>query len=147
MVMSPALVHDRAIALDGVFNFRDLGGYETGDGRSVRWRHLFRADGLDRLTTDDLDVLDPIGLRTVLDLRSSPEIERNGRFPVEQYPLTWHHLSVVDTTWERDDSLPKELSPIDFLVHAYDKMLTEGAPRFATAFDLLAEADALPAAQ
>jgi protein-tyrosine phosphatase len=143
--MTAALASNRSIELGGVFNFRDLGGYETSSGRSVRWRQLFRADGLDRLTTDDLDVLEPIALRSVIDLRSTPEIERNGRFPVETYPVAWHHLSIVDTTWERDNTLPKDLGPTEFLVHAYDKMLTEGAPRFVAAFELLAAADALPA--
>jgi len=58
--------HERAIALSGSFNFRDLGGYETTDGRRVKWRRLFRADGLSRLTTADLDVLGHVCLATVL---------------------------------------------------------------------------------
>ena len=49
----------RNLTLDGVFNFRDLGGYPTADGRHVRWRTVFRADGLGRLTADDLEVLRP----------------------------------------------------------------------------------------
>jgi len=34
----------RSIALDGTTNFRDLGGYAGADGRTVRWRKLFRSD-------------------------------------------------------------------------------------------------------
>lgn len=36
----------RHIECDGAFNLRDLGGYTSNDGRTVRWRTLFRADGL-----------------------------------------------------------------------------------------------------
>jgi protein-tyrosine phosphatase len=144
-VVPSTLAPDRSIDLAGAFNFRDLGGYETADGRSVRWRQLFRSDSLDSLTATDLDSLQSLGLNSVIDLRSAPEIERNGRFPVETASVAWHHLSVVDTTWERDESLPKDLGATEFLELAYNKMLTEGATRFAHAFALLADADALPA--
>ena len=72
----------RNLTLDGVFNFRDLGGYPTADGRTVRWRTIFRADGLGRLTAEDLEVLRPIGLRAVVDLRTEHELDQRGRFPV-----------------------------------------------------------------
>ena len=29
--------HSRAVPLDGQANFRDIGGYRTADGRTVRW--------------------------------------------------------------------------------------------------------------
>src|SRR6202020_2389516 len=70
---------DRMIALEGAVNFRDLGGYEAGDGMRTRWRTLFRADGLGELTGTDLAVLRQLGIRTVIDLRSGSELER-GRF-------------------------------------------------------------------
>lgn len=36
----------RFVELDGCFNFRDLGGYVTADGRQVRRRMIYRADAL-----------------------------------------------------------------------------------------------------
>jgi protein-tyrosine phosphatase len=144
-VVPSTLAPDRSIELAGAFNFRDMGGYETTDGRSVRWRQLFRADSLDSLTSVDLDAVNALGLNSVIDLRSTAEIERNGRFPVETASVAWHHLSIVDTTWERDENLPKDLGATEFLVVAYDKMLSDGAARFAGAFALLADANALPA--
>ena len=44
----------RPIALEGATNVRDLGGYEAACGRRVRWRRLFRADGLHGLTPSRL---------------------------------------------------------------------------------------------
>ena len=64
-------MHDRHVRLEAVFNLRDLGGYETADGRTVRWRTLFRGDGLHRL---EADALAGLGVRTVLDLRTEAEI-------------------------------------------------------------------------
>jgi protein-tyrosine phosphatase len=39
----------RRIALPGTLNLRDLGGYPTSDGGTVRWRTLLRSDALHRL--------------------------------------------------------------------------------------------------
>jgi protein-tyrosine phosphatase len=59
--------------LQGVVNFRDLGGYATADGRFTRWGLVFRSDGLADLTDADVDVLSGVGLRTICDLRSDSE--------------------------------------------------------------------------
>ena len=135
----------RNLTLTGVHNFRDLGGYTTEDGRMVRWRTLFRADGLGRLTIEDLDVLRPIGLRSVLDLRTRQEIDERGRFPFEDYPVSFHHLSVMDQTWDQEAAMRDNLPATEFLHMTYTSMLLDGAARFAAAFDVLAAADALPA--
>ncbi len=63
----------RPIALEGATNFRDLGGYRALDGRRVRWRRLFRADGLHRLTRSDGMTLAALGVEEALDLRYGPE--------------------------------------------------------------------------
>jgi protein-tyrosine phosphatase len=139
------LAPTRNVELDGVFNFRDLGGYPTQDGRSLRWRTLFRADGLGRLTVDDLETLRPIALKTVVDLRRAREIDERGRFPFESYPVAFHHLPVIDTTWDRELARSEDLPATEFLHRAYTAMLAEGAPRFAAAFRVLAGTDALPA--
>lgn len=65
----------RCIALPGVFNLRDVGGYPVAGGGSVRWRTLFRSDALHRLDAAGAAALAGLGLRTVLDLRSQAEVE------------------------------------------------------------------------
>ena len=66
----------RRLELEGAWNFRDLGGYRARDGRRLRWRRLFRADGLDRLTATDLEQIERLRLRTVIDLRTGDEVAR-----------------------------------------------------------------------
>jgi protein-tyrosine phosphatase len=63
----------RAVAVDGVFNFRDVGGYPTDDGGTTRWGRLFRSDALHTLTPAARATLDRLGLRTVIDLRTDSE--------------------------------------------------------------------------
>ena len=85
----------RLVPLDGSFNFRDLGGYKGRDGRLTRWGRLFRSDALHELTTDDVERLGAMGLRTVVDLRTARELARTGRGPLEPQGVAFHHLAVV----------------------------------------------------
>ncbi|MEZ5223093.1 MAG: tyrosine-protein phosphatase [Ilumatobacteraceae bacterium] len=142
-LVDPVVDPRRLVALDAVHNFRDLGGYPARDGTVTRWRTIFRADGLHRLTPSDLDVIRAIGLRTVLDLRSQPELDEHGTFPSHEVDVTFTHHPVIDTTWDREAHADVEAH--DFLVWAYTEMLAQGAPRFAAAITALAEPGALPA--
>ena len=67
----------RRLPLDGAHNFRDLGGYATSDGRTLRWGVLYRSDALADLSDDDLAYLGRLGLRRVVDFRSPLERERD----------------------------------------------------------------------
>ena len=62
--------------LEGTPNFRDLGGLATVDNRVTRRGVLFRSSGLEELQPGDVRYLiDDIGLRTVIDLRSVDDCE------------------------------------------------------------------------
>jgi protein-tyrosine phosphatase len=65
----------RRIELDGVLNFRDVGGYPVAGGGSVRWRTLFRSDALHRLDPAGVAAVTGLGLRTVIDLRTQLEAD------------------------------------------------------------------------
>jgi protein-tyrosine phosphatase len=148
--MTPHLLPDvgsdprRLVRLDAVHNFRDMGGYPTVDGRATRWRTLFRADGLYRLTGADLDVVRELGLRTVIDLRTFTELEERGTFPHDQHPVAFHHVPVIDSTWDVSRAEAAN-DAADFLEEAYLAMLEEGEQNLAAALVKLAEPGALPA--
>lgn len=141
--MAAPTCFERVITLEAVHNFRDLGDYPTVDGRRTRHQRLFRADGVYRLTPADVETLRPLGLHTVIDLRTIGEVEEHGRFPVESHPLTWHHLPVIDVTWEGIEIAGR--SPAEFLYAQYTDMLEYGEPLFAAAIRTLALPGALPA--
>jgi protein-tyrosine phosphatase len=63
----------RALPLEGAFNFRDLGGYRTASGSSIRWNRLYRSGTTHRLTDGDLAWLTERGIRFAHDLRSNSE--------------------------------------------------------------------------
>src|SRR6202035_3724487 len=63
----------RHLNLAGASNFRDLGGYPGRDGRTVRWRQIFRSNHLGHLTEADIEVLRPLGLKSAFDFRGTEE--------------------------------------------------------------------------
>jgi protein-tyrosine phosphatase len=63
----------RHLNLEGASNFRDVGGYPASDGRTVRWRKIFRSNHLGHLTDADIDIVRELGVRTAFDFRGSEE--------------------------------------------------------------------------
>jgi protein-tyrosine phosphatase len=61
------------VPLQGGSNFRDLGGYRTADGRTVRRNVVFRSAHLGGLTDADRAALGRLGVRTIVDLRGVNE--------------------------------------------------------------------------
>ncbi len=138
----------RHVFFEACFNFRDLGGYQTADGRRLRWGTLYRSDTLHRLTAVDIDAFRGLGLRTVVDLRSSTEIDQYGRLGVSDAGLTWRNVPMLDNVRlvPRDPSdpplvFPAEQSPGE----GYVRIAEEFAQSVAETFGILAGEDALPA--
>lgn len=69
-----AIFAERRLPMEGGYNYRDMGGYRTANGRYVKWGLVFRTDDMHNLTQPDLDYLSSIPLRTVVDFRSEQEI-------------------------------------------------------------------------
>ncbi len=67
-------VAERLLPLKGVTNFRDLGGYKTKDGRTVKWGYLYRSDQLAGLTNEDKQYVSNSGIKTVIDFRTDSEV-------------------------------------------------------------------------
>jgi protein-tyrosine phosphatase len=63
----------RHLNLAGASNFRDVGGYAAGDGRSVRWRRIFRSNHLGHLTADDVKLVRGLGVKRAFDFRGAEE--------------------------------------------------------------------------
>ncbi len=68
---APAQVStDRSLRLVGAPNARDIGGYTTADGRTVKSGLVFRTDALNALTPADLNELEARDVTVVDDLRT-----------------------------------------------------------------------------
>jgi protein-tyrosine phosphatase len=65
--------HQRVLPLQGGQNFRDLGGYRTAEGRTVRWGLLYRSGSMHNLTDADYAYLGRLGIHVVCDFRAREE--------------------------------------------------------------------------
>lgn len=75
---------NRLLSFSGAKNFRDLGGYQSASGGTVRWGMLYRSDNLHRLNRADLKRLSALTLHRVIDFRSEQEVRREpNRLPRE----------------------------------------------------------------
>lgn len=137
-----AITADRHIPCEGVFNLRDLGGYRTEDGRQVRWRKLFRADGLHRMPADSGPGIISLGWRTVIDLRTPAEADAGRRLHDGAQCL---HLPLLHETWDAANLSDQVDDAAGFLAARYLEMTEVGATAIAAAIDVLAAHDRLPA--
>ena len=61
----------------GGHNFRELGGYPAHEGKHIKWGQIYRGIATACLTGEaDRRLLDSLGLRLILDLRSRTEAEK-----------------------------------------------------------------------
>lgn len=67
----------RVIPFEGVQNFRDLGGYETKDGRKMKRGLFFRSAQLSQMTDKDKQLFEQLGIKTIVDFRTDKESTRS----------------------------------------------------------------------
>jgi protein-tyrosine phosphatase len=137
-----AMPPERLVELAGAFNFRDLGGYPTIEGRVTRWGRLFRSDSLHELTAGDVRTLKSMGLATVVDLRTPRELDRTGRGLLAGEPVAFAHLSVIREDGGEAVGAPAE--PTGELSERYLWYLDHGREALAGALALVADPDHLP---
>jgi protein-tyrosine phosphatase len=132
----------RRPAFSTVFNFRDLGGHPTSDGRTVQYGRLYRSDSLHRISVEEGRQLAAMGVRTVLDLRRPNEIERDGRVPVA-LGLAYHNIYPVHQEW--NPALYDEATgPHRYLADRYLDMVEEGRAGLGEALRLIADPGRAP---
>jgi protein-tyrosine phosphatase len=132
---------DRWVRLEGVANVRDLGGLPLRNGGRTRFGQVLRSARLREMTESDLELLtEKYGVRTVIDLRSPKEVERDGPTPLERAGVRTEHLTVLPSGQRpipRNDEDQKLFNYRGYLNHRPENMLA--------AVRLLTEPDAGPA--
>jgi len=132
----------RLLPLVGAYNFRDLGGYPSADGRRTRWGRLYRSDTLHELTVEDVAVLRELGLAGVIDLRTPTEVERLGRGPLGSESVRYVNLSVLRE--EGDEGRGVAARRIEDSAERYLSYLESGRDALAESFAFLADASNYP---
>ncbi len=63
----------RIIPFEGIRNFRDMGGYKTTDGRTVKYGVFYRSAELTGMTARDKEVFSKLGIKYIFDYRDDSE--------------------------------------------------------------------------
>jgi protein-tyrosine phosphatase len=132
----------RSLSFSGLFNFRDVGGYAAAQGRTVRWRRLFRADSLHRLTESDRRDFAALGIRTVVDLRRPHEVTRDGRV-FEHADVGYRHIHPEHKDWD-ETPYDAELGMVRYLADRYRDLTEEGPAGLVKAISVIADPAAAP---
>lgn len=124
-------------ALEGASNFRDLGGYEAGEGRMTRWGILYRSDSLYALTDGDWEALKKRGLGTLIDLRSITEAEQKPISSPEG--MICHHFSLMRALDGIRGGARSEEAVLESMRLDYVKTLSEAPDVLAEILDAILE--------
>ncbi len=131
----------RHYAFEGCFNFRDIGGYQGSDGRTVRWRRYFRAGRQDRMTPADLTRAGDLAIATQIDLRRPDEIRDQGRGPLQTLGARYEGLALIPEGGSQ--RLDKSVG-VGISGHRYLRYLDFEAAPWRRVFELLADAQRHP---
>ncbi|HVT76003.1 MAG TPA: tyrosine-protein phosphatase [Acidimicrobiales bacterium] len=140
----------RVIPLEGVRNFRDLGGYPTVDGLITAWDQVYRADSVSFLTQAGWKELAKLNIKRVYDLRRQnerdawPTIEHGLDHEVVHLPIgsqaaemslvEWFTTRGADANWDET-----------YVAETYRENLTSWPDLFARLMTELAPAEHRPA--
>ncbi|WP_078084895.1 tyrosine-protein phosphatase [Microbulbifer mangrovi] len=135
----------RVLPLEGGRNFRDLGGYETTDGKTVKWGKLYRSGILTNLTADDYAYLRDREIATIVDFRSTSERSNE--------PDNWRGSSAITLEWDYEMNWEQDFAKLfsrpDFskqdLVELMDKgytdLVKQQTPAYRAMFQKLIESE------
>jgi protein tyrosine/serine phosphatase len=126
-----------------VSNFRDLGGWQTKNANYVKPDRIFRCADLRNITDHGRKTLRGLKITKAFDLRSDPEIKKNGVGRVEG--VEWIHCPV----FRDEDYSPEKMairwgyytSNLDGFVLAYRGILQNGGEPFGMILRHLRDSD------
>lgn len=117
-------------------NIRDLGGYETEDGRVTRFGCILRGGLLQHLDAEEWERLRAYGVKTILDLRSNAEIATNPDGVPED--MEWYHCPMQKAQIDEKDIVASAEEAFQgSLTEGYAGMLTRNADLLAAAIKKL----------
>jgi protein-tyrosine phosphatase len=133
----------------GAVNLRDLGGLRAAGG-TVRRGMLYRSGITHHIEAEALHRLrDVLGIRSVLDLRSNRELERDGVGAFAEHGIVVHHVAVYGTTAltpEMEEKRYRQMLSREYdWSERYKVLVSEHPGSFAAFFHRIAGLGALPA--
>lgn len=142
------ILAERVLRLEGSVNLRDIGGYVTRSGQTVRWGQVYRSGTLISLTQNDWDYLKQLNIQAVCDFRSHDEVI----LEPDSLPAGIRYLHQPVATEDNSNTFqriytmlftPHKIS--DMMQQMYTRIIIDQNPQlFRTAFAELSNASNAP---
>jgi protein-tyrosine phosphatase len=136
----------RTVPMQQIFNFRDMGGYSNRNRKQSRWGKLYRSGSLALPSKDDIQTLNQLGIKTIIDLRTERDDyfhplkfqpERIFNLPLRGNSYNAFFDKILSGTWRRVDAFVYSQDIFSFLIE-------NNADHFSKMFDILLDEDNYP---
>lgn len=140
------IISNRFVEFEDIQNFRDLGGYKTSDGKTLKWGKLFRSGEFSNMSKKDAEKIKKLGLQTVIDLR--PLYSQKSRKDLLDTPNRYEiHISGTS-----NDSINRQVLKDRFLrgdatiymQDMYEEMIIRHSDKYAEFFAYLLDESNYP---
>jgi Protein tyrosine/serine phosphatase len=130
------------IVLESTHNTRGLDGYLTAGNKRISKGLIYRSDGLEALTENDLRQLDELGIKTVIDFRTATERNKApNRLPSSVKQVFYPSIDAEGTI---DMSRVTRDSGAEFMQQGYRVIINEKQAPFHEFFKIVSNKDNLP---
>lgn len=133
---------ERHFSFEGCFNFRDIGGYPTKEGKKIKKGIYFRTGRQDRMSEKDLAELKNLKISTQIDLRKPEEILDQGKGPLENMGADYINIPIIPDGGS--DQLSRLVGDTGISGKRYLGYLEFGPESWLKIFEILANKDSLP---
>jgi len=136
------VVAHRHIPMKGTPNFRDFGGYQTKDGRRVKWGYLFRSGQLAKLNDMDMSLLEDLKLNLICDFRQVSEQDNDPTRLPESASTKITSLSITPGSFGNSfEGVTNVKDMFDFMVVVNRGFALEQRAQYSAMFDQMLNAD------
>jgi len=78
---------ERHIPIKGAYNIRDIGGYKTKNGGTIKWRKLFRSALLTKIDLSETEKMEALNICSICDFRTLKEQKES--------PDKWYNIDTI----------------------------------------------------
>lgn len=137
------ILAEKLLPFEGAYNFRDLGGIKTKEGKQIKWGTLFRAGDLSTFTKWDIAYFKHLNIQTLVDFRTDEEVNASPNVDLPflksiRLPITPGNLGISSLK----DLLHKQSEELNsFMATLYKSLVTEveSISQYRNLFQLLQE--------
>ncbi|MCQ8878002.1 tyrosine-protein phosphatase [Pseudoalteromonas shioyasakiensis] len=142
----PVMTTTRLVPLEGGRNFRDIGGYQTTTGKTVKWGKIYRSGALSNLTADDYTIINELDIGTVVDFRTTTErssevtkwAAKQPEMISQDYEMDFDMAELGKVL--KDPNLSREMLE-SMMTKMYPSILDDQTENYTAMFDSLVEKD------